>query len=166
MTITRQEIEDFLYNEAELLDEWKMKEWVALFTENGTYAVPPIGSPNANPLSSLYLVNDNRERLEHRALRLLKKEAHVEYPHSSVVHNVYNVRIVDNQDDVITVKCNFSAYRAKRDFLDNYVGVNEYQLVKEDGELKILSKRVILKNECFTSTRKSKYYFIRFNNAI
>ena len=52
MTITRQEIEDFLYNEAELLDEWKMKEWVALFTENGTYAVPPIGSPNANPLSS------------------------------------------------------------------------------------------------------------------
>jgi p-cumate 2,3-dioxygenase beta subunit len=145
MTITRQEIEDFLYNEAELLDEWKMKEWVALFTENGTYAVPPIGSPDANPLSSLYLINDNRERLEHRALRLLKKEAHVEYPHSSVVHNVYNVRIVDNQDDVITVKCNFSAYRAKRDCLDNYVGVNEYQLVKEDGELKILSKRVILK---------------------
>ena len=71
----------------------------------------------------------------------MKKEAHVEYPHSSDVHNVYNVSIVDNEDDVVSVKCNFSAYRAKRDFLDNYVGVNEYQLVKEDGELKILSKK-------------------------
>ena len=32
MNITRQEIEDFLYNEAELLDNWKMKEWAALFS--------------------------------------------------------------------------------------------------------------------------------------
>ena len=147
MTITRQEIEDFLYNEAELLDEWKMKEWVALFTENGTYAVPPIGSPNANPLSSLYLVNDNRERLEHRALRLLKKEAHVEYPHSQTLHSYSNVRIVNNEEDVVAVRCNFITYRAKRDFLDTYVGVNEYTLVKEDGELKIQSKKVILKLE-------------------
>ena len=48
MNITRQEIEDFLYNEAELLDKWKMKEWAALFTENGTYEIPPIGSPDAD----------------------------------------------------------------------------------------------------------------------
>jgi p-cumate 2,3-dioxygenase subunit beta len=124
-----------------------MAEWAALFAKNGTYSVPPIGNPYANPYSSLYLVNDDRERLEHRALRLLKKEAHVEYPHSTTVHNVYNVKIVNNEDDIVTVKCNFSAYRAKRDFLDNYVGVNEYKLVKEDGELKILDKRVILKLE-------------------
>ena len=77
----------------------------------------------------------------------MKKEAHVEYPHSTTVHNVYNVKIVQNEEDVVSVKCNFSAYRAKREFLDNYVGVNEYKLVKEDGELKILDKRVMLKLE-------------------
>ena len=67
MIITRQEIEEFLYEEAALLDDWKMKEWAALFTEV-PISVPPIGSPDANPLTSLYLVNDNRERIEHRAL--------------------------------------------------------------------------------------------------
>ena len=147
MNISRQEVEEFLYYEAELLDNWDMKAWVELFTDTATYSVPPIGSPNADPLTSLYYINDNRSRIEHRALRLLKKEAHVEYPHSSTLHNVYNVRIVHNQDDTVTVRCNFSAYRAKRDFLDNYIGINEYQLVKVNEQLKIQSKKVILKME-------------------
>ena len=147
MSLTRQEVEEFLYYEADLLDEWKMKEWVALLTDDAYYSVPPIGSPDANPLSALYLVNDNRERIEHRALRLLKKEAHVEYPHSSTVHNVYNVKIVGEEDGVTTVKCNFSVYRSKRAYLDNYVGVHEYKLVKEDGQIKIAGKKVILKME-------------------
>jgi len=147
MTITRQEIEDFLYNEAELLDEWKMKEWVALFTENGTYAVPPIGSPDANPLSSLYLVNDNRERLEHRALRLLKKEAHVEYPHSTTIRNVNNVRIKGQEGDSLHVRCNFSTYRTKREVLDCFVGVNDYKLIVKDDKIMIQDKKVTLKHD-------------------
>jgi p-cumate 2,3-dioxygenase beta subunit len=147
MNIKRQEIEEFLYHEAELLDNWQLEEWAALFSVDGTYEIPPIGNPNADFKTSLFLVHDDRARLEQRALRLLKKEAHVEYPHSKTLHNVSNVRIVKNEGDVVSVKCNFSTYRAKRDFLDIYVGVNEYQFVKEDGELKIKSKKVILKLE-------------------
>lgn len=147
MNITRQEVEDFLYNEADLLDNWKMKEWAALFAENGTYEIPPLGSPDADFKKSLFVVHDDRHRLEQRALRLLKKEAHVEYPHSQTLHNVSNVRITSIEDGVVSVKANFVTFRAKRDFLDNYVGVNEYKLIKEDGELKILSKKVILKLE-------------------
>ena len=67
---------------------------------------------------------------------------------------------------IYSCKCNFTAYRAKRDFLDTYVGVNEYTLVKEDGELKIQSKKVILKLGSFTSTRKSKYPFIKEMNLV
>src|SRR4051794_3128961 len=100
MNITRQEIEEFLYQEAELLDTWKMKEWVSLFAAEATYEIPPIGSPDADFKKSLFLVHDDRARLEQRALRLLKKEAHVEYPHSATVHNVSNVRIVSNEEDV------------------------------------------------------------------
>lgn len=145
MKITREEIEDFLYLEAELLDEWKLKEWAALFSTEGSYIIPPIGSPNANTNTSLYLVNDDRARLEQRALRLLKKEAHVEYPHSTTLHNVSNVRIIKNEEDYVYVRCNFATYRTKRDMLDNYVGVTEYKLVRENDELKIQEKKVILK---------------------
>jgi p-cumate 2,3-dioxygenase beta subunit len=147
MNITAQEIEEFLYQEAELLDTWQMQAWADLFSTDGTYVIPPIGSPDADFKKSLFLVHDDRARLEQRALRLLKKEAHVEYPHSQTLHNVSNVRIVNNTEDIVSVRCNFIAYRAKRDFLDTYVGVNEYELVKENGELKIKSKKVILKLE-------------------
>lgn len=145
MNITRQEIEDFLYHEADLLDEWKLKEWAALFSSNGYYIIPPIGNPNADSNKSLFLALDDRDRLEQRALRLLKKEAHVEYPHSTTLHNVSNVRIVNQEEDVVTVKCNFATYRTKREVLDCYVGVLEYKFVKENGELKIQEKKVILK---------------------
>jgi p-cumate 2,3-dioxygenase subunit beta len=145
MSITRQEVEDFLIHEAELLDEWKLKEWAALFASNGTYVIPPIGNPNADFKKSLFFVHDDRDRLEQRALRLLKKEAHVEYPHSTTLHNVTNVRIGSNEEDEVKVRCNFSTYRTKREMLDNYVGVLEYTLVKENEEIKIQAKKVILK---------------------
>ncbi|PFP24797.1 p-cumate dioxygenase [Bacillus sp. AFS073361] len=145
MNITRQEIEDFLFHEGELLDEFKLKEWAALFSSNGTYVIPPIGNPDADFKNSLFFVHDDRARLEQRALRLLKREAHVEYPHSTTLHNVTNVRIVNNEEDAVKIRCNFSTYRTKREVLDNYVGVNEYILVKENGKLKIQSKKVILK---------------------
>lgn len=145
MNITRQEVEEFLIHEAELLDEWKLTEWAALFSSNGTYVIPPIGNPDADFKKSLFFVHDDRARLEQRALRLLKKEAHVEYPHSTTLHNVTNVRIVSNEENEVKVRCNFSTYRTKREMLDNYVGVHEYTLIKENEELKIHSKKVILK---------------------
>jgi p-cumate 2,3-dioxygenase subunit beta len=145
MKITRQEVEDLLFHEAELLDEWKLVEWAALFSSDGSYLIPPIGNPDADSNKSLYLARDDRARLEQRALRLLKKEAHVEYPHSTTLHNVSNVRIIKNEDEEVTVKCNFAIYRTKREMLDCYVGFNEYKLVKEDGQLKIQEKKVILK---------------------
>ena len=32
-TVTRAEVEDLLYHEAELLDGWKLDEWLALLTD-------------------------------------------------------------------------------------------------------------------------------------
>jgi p-cumate 2,3-dioxygenase beta subunit len=47
--LTRAEVEDFLYEEAALLDEWKLAEWHALFTEDATYRVPSTDVPEAEP---------------------------------------------------------------------------------------------------------------------
>jgi p-cumate 2,3-dioxygenase beta subunit len=145
MNITRQEIEDFLYKEAELLDEWKLEEWAALFSSDGLYLIPPIGNPEANTNTSLYYVRDDRARLEQRAKRLLKKEAHVEYPHSTTVRNYHNIRIFDQKDNSLRAKCNFTTYRTKRETLDCFVGVLEYKLIVLNEELKIQEKKVVLK---------------------
>ena len=41
-TIARTDIEDFLFAEAELLDEWRLPEWLELFTDDAIYYVPAI----------------------------------------------------------------------------------------------------------------------------
>src|SRR5437868_6035835 len=90
-SVTRSEIEDFLYLESALLDDWKLEEWASLFTEDGFYLIPPTDKPDADHRTELFIISDNHHRIVHRAKRLLKKEAHVEYPHSRTRHCVNNV---------------------------------------------------------------------------
>ena len=40
-TVTRAEVEDFLYHEADLLDNWRLDDWLALCTEDVGYYIPP-----------------------------------------------------------------------------------------------------------------------------
>ncbi|UJL45590.1 aromatic-ring-hydroxylating dioxygenase subunit beta [Virgibacillus sp. NKC19-16] len=143
-TITRQDVVDFLYTEAKILDEWRLKEWAALFTDDGTYKIPPIGDPEASATKSLFYAHDNRDRLQERAERLLKKEAHVEYPHSTTVHNYNNILVSNLDSDVITVECNFTIHRTKREVMDTFIGKHTYELVEQDDEIKIKSKKVVL----------------------
>lgn len=143
-TITRQDVVDFLYREAKLLDQWELNEWAALFTEDAIYTVPPLGDPNADATKSLYYVHDNRARLQERAERLLKKEAHVEYPHSTTTRNVHNIIVSNLDSNVIKVECNFTTHRTKREVVDTFIGRNEYELVLENNGFAIKSKKVIL----------------------
>jgi len=38
---SRNEVEDLLYREAALLDEWRLEEWLELLTDDAVYQVPP-----------------------------------------------------------------------------------------------------------------------------
>ena len=143
--VTRLKVEDFLYHEAELLDAWKLEEWAALFSSDGTYLVPPLKSPDADPAKSIYYIDDDRARLEQRAKRLLKKEAHVEYPHSITTRNIHNVKILKQEKNVVDVRCNFTTYRTKREVLDCFVGVADYELAMKDDGFEIQRKKVTLK---------------------
>lgn len=143
-TLERQDIVDFLYQEAKLLDEWKLKEWATLFTDDGTYKIPPLGDPDASPTKSVFYVHDDRARLQDRAERLLKKEAHVEYPHSTTTRNYHNILVNNLESDVISVECNFTTHRTKREVVDTFIGKAEYELVHENNKLAIKSKKVML----------------------
>ena len=49
--VTRVQVEDFLYLEAELLDDWALDEWLNLYTADARYVVPCTNDPAgaANP---------------------------------------------------------------------------------------------------------------------
>jgi p-cumate 2,3-dioxygenase beta subunit len=142
--VTTEQVEEFLYHEADLLDDWDLMSWAELFTENGLYLMPPTDRPNAHHQNTLFFISDDRLRIVQRAKRLLKKEAHVEYPHSTTCHLYSNIRILGVEDGIIHVGCRFITYRSKREVVDAFVGRIRYKLVEADGQLKILEKRVVL----------------------
>jgi p-cumate 2,3-dioxygenase beta subunit len=140
----RGRIEDFLYLEAELLDEWKIEEWFALFAEGATYEVPPTGTDESDSSTSLFYIADDYVRLRERVVRLTKKEAHSEFPRSQQRHMVSNVRITGLGDGIADVSCNFVTYRAKRGVVDTYYGKHLYRIDTRADAFRILSKRSIL----------------------
>ncbi len=92
--VTRAEVEDFLYQEAALLDDWKLKEWEALLTEDAAYYVPPNDQPESDHRNTLFLVADDRERIRQRIIRVLDPNCHAEFPRSRTRRMISNVRII------------------------------------------------------------------------
>ncbi len=146
--VSRLDVEDFLFQEAELLDEWRLPEWLALFTDDATYYVPATDLPaNASPDTSLFYIADDRFRLSERVKRLMKRTAHAEFPHSKTRHLVSNIRIRGRLENELDVSSAFITYRTKDGQTDCYFGSNRYRLVGRDGGLRIREKRCLLDSD-------------------
>ena len=142
--ITRAQIEDFLYAEAALLDEWRLQEWLELLTEDVTYSVPATDVPEGDAKSTLFLIADDALRVRSRVRQLLGKSAWAENPRSRTRRLISNVRIRETDGETIRVTANFVVYRMRMDQVDTYVGRYEYTLVQRDGQLKIRERKAIL----------------------
>jgi len=144
-TITRQQVEDFLYEEAALLDEWRLEEWLQLLTEDASYYVPSTDMPESDHKTTLFLVADDATRIRSRVKQLLGKSAHAEHPHSRTRRIISNVRVRKTDGKSLYVTANFVVYRMRMEQMDTYVGRYEYQLVQQhNGQLKIRERRAIL----------------------
>ena len=138
-TIARTDVEDFLFAEAELLDEWRLPEWLELFTDDAIYYVPATDlAVDASPDNNLFYVADDRFRLSERVKRLMKRTAHAEFPHSRTRHLVSNVRIRKHIGDDIEVSSAFITYRTKVGVTDTFFGSNRYRLVPGNGTFRIM----------------------------
>ena len=141
--VTRADIEDFLYHEAALLDAWRLDEWLALMTEDGTYRVPSNDAPQADPASALFTIADDMHRLRGRVTRLKDPHAHAEFPPSRTRRLISNVRIV--QQNPLLVEANFIVHRFRaNESVRQYVGRYRYGLVLQEAKLRIRSREAIL----------------------
>jgi p-cumate 2,3-dioxygenase subunit beta len=137
-------VEQFLYAEAALLDEWKLDEWLLLFTEDMRYVVPTPDLPDGDPRQDLVLIDDDYIRLQGRVRRLRSRFAHREQPHSRTRRIVSNVRIVKVENGEATVEACFVIYRFKNGSTEPYVGQYLYRLTREPEGLKIRYRRATL----------------------
>ena len=79
---SRIEVEDLLYQEAALLDEWRLEEWLEMLTADAIYQVPPTDVPEGDSRNTLFIIADDAVRISSRVKQLLGKAAWAENPRS------------------------------------------------------------------------------------
>jgi len=132
----RTQIEDFLYAEATLLDEWRLDDWLELFTPDARYEVPSTDRPDGRPDAQLMLISDSADMLTARVKRLNSRKAHREFPWSRTRRLVANVRVLESSTPAeLTVTANFAVYRTRRGSTHCYVGRYIHRLVPAEAPL-------------------------------
>ena len=140
-------VAQFLYDEAALLDEWRLDEWLALFhPQAASYLIPSPEDLSDDPATTLHLVNDSMTTLAGRINRLKSKHAHAESPRSCTRRQIANVRVWQGPDDLLS-RSVFDVTRVRGGVVDRYVGVYEHQLLpsaNEDTPWLIGRRRVLI----------------------
>jgi biphenyl 2,3-dioxygenase subunit beta len=150
----RHKIEDFLYFEAELLDDRKLREWLDLLTDDVRYWMPirhnPLERPEdlsdelAKPGDGYYF-DDDKQSLRVRVERVYAKNAWAEMPPSRTRHFISNVRIKSDNGSELEVHANFLVYRTRMETdQDIFVGTKRDILRRVNDSFKIAKRTIIL----------------------
>jgi 3-phenylpropionate/cinnamic acid dioxygenase small subunit len=153
--LLKEEIEAFLYHEAELLDERRYEAWLDLFTEDAHYFMPmrrnvPHDEPDREFTRAGADVNwfdEGKDTLTRRVKQILTGIHWAEEPPSRICHMVSNVQVAaaDSASGEVVVKSRFLIYRnrveTETDFL---VGKREDVLRRVNGGWKIARRRIVL----------------------
>jgi p-cumate 2,3-dioxygenase subunit beta len=143
--VTRQQVEEFLYEEAALLDAWRLDDWLGLLTADAVYRVPSNDRPDADSRDTLFLIADDINRIRARVTRLKDKSAHAEYPPSRTRRMISNVRITERNGSALRVEANFSVHRFRRnEGIRVYVGHYRYELRAEGSRLRIARREAVI----------------------
>lgn len=147
-TITRGEIEDFLYEEADILDSWNYDGWFALFEEGARYEVPTTDYRGWSLHAGGSFVDDDYDLIKARVKRLKSRKAHAENPHSRTHRLISNVRLFPGEEDgTLRIRASFVVHRARDGQFDQYVGWYEHVVVPTDDGLRYRLRRTILGHE-------------------
>jgi 3-phenylpropionate/cinnamic acid dioxygenase small subunit len=141
----REAIEQFLFQEADLLDTWQIDAWLALFAENAVYWVPS-NAEDYDPRQSPSIVYDDRAALEDRVARLHSPLAHSQAPRSRTRRILGNVQVMSSTGDETRVSCNVILHEVRLNQEKLLSGRCEYVLRERDGVVRIASKKVVLTN--------------------
>src|SRR5437763_5709779 len=106
------EIEEFLYREADILDDRQYDRWLDLFTEDARYWMPmrrnvsseEQETENTAEHREMSWFDEGKATLVKRVQQIKTGVHWAEEPYSRVTHYVTNVRLLDVQPDEVRVK--------------------------------------------------------------
>jgi biphenyl 2,3-dioxygenase beta subunit len=148
------QVEDFLFLEAELLDDRKLREWFELLSDDVRYWMPlrhntlerpgDVSEELSKPGEGYYF-DDDLKSLKIRVERAYSKIAWAEVPPSRTRHLITNIRIKKDDGKELEVHSNFMVYRTRMETdKDLFVGTRRDILRRVDGSFKIARRTIIL----------------------
>jgi len=159
-------VEQFLYRESQLLDDWMWPEWLALFATDIRYWMPvrrnrlrrqrqqteiPSGLEMAH-------FDDDFSALQMRVDQMGSGRHWAEDPPSRCRHMINNVRIesVEGTAGELSVRSNFLVYRNRLETeVDIWAGERRDVLREVDGSFKISARTILLDQNVILSKNLS-----------
>jgi 3-phenylpropionate/cinnamic acid dioxygenase small subunit len=170
--LLRQEIEEFLYHEAELLDERRYEDWLALVAADVRYWMPmrrnvKVGESEREFTRADHDINwfdEGKETLERRVKQIMTGIHWAEEPVSRISHMVSNVQLLEVRPALaeateILAKCRFLIYRNRVETeTDILVGKRE-DLLRRAGEGWQLARRKIILDQNVLMSKNLTFFF-------
>lgn len=151
-SMTRQEAEDFLYEEARLLDERDFSPWLDLFTEDAIYWIPI--EEHSDPARETSILWDDGQLRQLRVHQLAHERNFAQSPPSRTVHSITNVQVTPGAaDNEVNVRCNLVVHEV-RSGDHRQLGLGDlralpakcYYVLRREERWRIAHKKVVLIN--------------------
>jgi 3-phenylpropionate/cinnamic acid dioxygenase small subunit len=156
--ILTHEVAEFLYREAELLDERRHTEWLDLLADDVRYWMPmrrnvKFGEDErefTRDRTDINWFDEGKETLARRVKQIDTGIHWAEEPHSRISHLVTNVHVVEAAPSVeeareVAVRCRFLIYRNRVETeTDLLIGKREDLLRRVEDGWQIARRKIIL----------------------
>ena len=166
------EVAEFLYREAELLDERRYDEWLALLADDLRYWMPMRRNVKYGEEAREFTregqdiawFDEGKDTLVRRVKQIQTGIHWAEEPVSRISHLVTNVRLVEATPSVtdaaeVTVKCRFLIYRNRVETeTDILVGKREDLLRRDSDDWRIARRKIILDQNVLLSKNLSFFF--------
>jgi benzoate/toluate 1,2-dioxygenase subunit beta len=152
MSISVNEVEQFLYAEARMLDDRDFEGWLECYSPDAEFWMPAWDDDDTlvtDPHREISLIwYGNRGGLEDRVFRIrTDRSSATSLPEPRTGHNITNVEILSQEGDTAEVRFNWFTLYYRYDTLDTYFGTSFYTLDISGPRPLITKKKVILKND-------------------
>ncbi|MDQ8951475.1 aromatic-ring-hydroxylating dioxygenase subunit beta [Acinetobacter rudis] len=136
------EVTAFIWAEADMLDHSEHDEWLKLWDEKGIYIIPidPTLTDYENNLNYAY-DNDHMRKL--RVQRLENGEAISTSPRANTVRSVSRIRIIQDQDGVVVLRCAQNLREFRKENIKHYTADVTFYLLRDAEQGFKINRKII-----------------------
>lgn len=157
------EVQRLLFEEADLVDEYRYADWFELFSTDVVYRMPTRTTRflrDGKGFSEMSFFEEDHASLHTRVKRLETEFAWAEAPPSRTRHFVSNIRVfATDTPDELDVKSNLMVTRTRSDLdYQMIVGVRNDRVRRVGDRLEICRREILLDQTVITATNLSMLF--------